>query len=379
MKKIIHVVPNIFAESSGTSYAVPAFCDGLHNAGCELILCTEKPLPEREFAYSVYSYPVRSLPHPRLGRSPEMLEGLVCLCKDADIIHNHSLWMMPNVYADWARRGTASKLVVQPHGTLSKWALSNSRYKKKMFGWLWQNKVLRNVDMWVATADSEYQDIRNLGYRQPVCVLPNGVSVPNVSGSKKLDRRRMFFLSRIHPKKNVEMLIRAWRQLEDKFRDWDLSIIGPDKENSYADQMKSLASALGCSRIRFEGELKGDAKLGFMADSECMVLPTHSENFGLVVAESLSCGVPVICSRGAPWEGLNINGCGWWIPTTENDLIGAMAEAMACSREELAAKGIIGRKWMQRDFSWKTIGEKMRCAYEWLLGQSEKPEYVHVD
>ena len=173
--------------------------------------------------------------------SRELLSGLRESCRSAAIIHSHSLWMIPNIYPYWAKKGTECKLITQPRGTLSEWALSLSKWKKRLSGWCGQYAAMRATDMWVATAEDEYNDIRRLGYTQPVAILPNGVDLPyvgdNDSKHSSGGRRRMFFLSRIHPKKNVEMLIRCWARLESQFPEWDLSIVGPDKNNPYADHM----------------------------------------------------------------------------------------------------------------------------------------------
>ena len=259
-----------------------------------------------------------------------------------------------------------------------------AKWKKRLIGWYGQYAAMAATDMWVATSDDEYNDIRRLGYKQPIVVLPNGVELPEITfageGVKKRSiRRRMFFLSRIHPKKNVELLIRCWARLESKFPDWVLSVVGPDKDNEYADKMKNLACELGCCRVRFEGELNGEAKYRFMAESDCEVLPTHSENFGMVVAESLACGTPVICSHGAPWKGLRDNRCGWWVATEEAEFENAMKEAMAMPREELAEMGVRGREWMCRDFDWNAIGLKMKAAYAWICGKGDKPDWVRED
>lgn len=377
--KVIQVVPSIGTESSGPSYSVPALCKGLVRCGCEVELHILAPKPERDFPFKVMDYPVLGFPTRRLGRSSAMLEGLRDGCKTAGIIHNNSLWMMPNIYPASAKCGTKCKLVNQPRGTLSRWALENSKWRKRIIGWCGQFAALKASDMWVATSKDEYDDIRRLGYGQPVAILPNGVDLPQVGFCEKAVRRRMFFLSRIHPKKNVEMLIRCWARLERRFLDWDLSIVGPDKDNNYADGMKELARTLGCQRVTFEGELKGDEKYKFMAESECEILPTHSENFGMVVAEALACGTPVICSHGAPWKGLADEKCGWWIPTETAAFEDAMSDAMSRSREELAAMGDRGRDWMSRDFDWNAIGAKLKASYEWLIGLGDRPECVVVE
>ena len=385
--KVIQVVPTCNEESSGVTYCVLSLCRAMGSLGPQIALHALEPAPAGEIGVVGVFYPRKHFPCFALGRSPEMLRGLRSACKEADIIHTNGLWMYPNVYPDSARCGTNCKFVLQPHGTLSKWALANSKWKKRLFGLWCQYSALRHADMFVATAESEYEDIRRLGYRQPVCVLPNGVDIPSddvvrcCRTGKVGNRRRMYFLSRIHPKKNVDLLLRVWSRLEGKFPDWDLSIVGPDRSNSYADEMKRLAAMLGCKRVSFEGEINGKLKQEFVAQSDCIVLPTFSENFGMVIAEALALEVPAICSYGAPWEGLNTEKCGWWVPTEDEAFERAMSEAMSMSREDLRVLGRRGRKWMQRDFAWDAIGAKMNAAYEWLLDSAtiQRPEWVKVD
>lgn len=376
--KILQIVTNIDYESNGLSQTMEAICRSLSADGADVELHSLLPL-KREFPFKSVTYRQAHFPHPHLGRSPEMLKGLREACKTADIAHINGLWQFPDVYPLWACRGTRCKLVVQPHGTLSRAAMKYSRLIKFLFGSLFQYEVLRKADMFVATSQEECEDIRSLGYCQPVVVLPNGVEVPNISlkVETKRDKKKIFFLSRIHPKKNVEMLIRCWARLESQFPEWDLSIVGPDKNNPYADQMKELARQLACRRVTFEGELNGEAKYRFMAESDCEVLPTHSENFGMVVAEALACRTPVICSHGAPWKGLVTNKCGWWVPTEESALESAMHEAMSLDDTARREMGARGREWMKRDFDWNAIGRKMKAAYEWLLNGGNKPEWVH--
>lgn len=378
--KVIQVVPSIAHESSGVSYTMLSICRGLTNAGCDVSLYSTGLPRNVKLPSEAVECPVKTFPCVRLARSPEMLRRLKEACKTAAVIHSNSLWMMPNIYPYWASRGTSCKLVIQPHGTLSEYALARSKWKKRLIGWFGQYAALDASDMWVATAESEYEDIRRLGYKQPVVVLPNGVDLPIINLSEikrcKRGRRRMFFLSRIHPKKNVGMLIKCWSKLEDQFPDWDLSIVGPDKDNPYADEMKSLAVGLGCKRVTFEGEMKGVEKFRFMAESDCEVLPTYSENFGMVVAEALACGTPVICSRGAPWSGLCSEKCGWWVPAELSAIEDAMKDAMSMSRDALCAMGARGYEWMRRDYDWNVIGKRMLVAYKWLCGTGDRPQWV---
>lgn len=374
--KIVQVIPSIEAESSGPSHSVPALCMGLVRAGGELSLYCVGKRPSRDVGFRVVACRGWAFPHPHLGRSPEMLARLREECQTADIIHNNSLWMLPNVYAAMARRGTRCKLVMQPRGTLSAWALNRSRWKKRLMGVWGQYAAMREADMWVASSRAEYEDIRRLGYRQPVVVLPNGIDVPS-RVCPKAENRRLAFLSRIHPVKGVDLLLKAWRQVQDDFAEWNLQIAGP--LNDYARQMEELGRQLGCRRCRFVGEVTGAAKQDFYGGSECLVLPTHSENFGMVVAEALANGTAVICSKGAPWAGLEDHGCGAWIDLGVEPLAAAFRHVLSKSRQELAEMGARGRAWMRRDFGWDGIGARMLLAYAWLLGRGDRPEWVMED
>lgn len=375
--RIIQVVPSIALESSGPSYSVPGLCGALAEQGGDVELHVLDPVSELKRNYTVVTYPRHTFPHPALGRSPEMLLGLKRACRSADIIHSNSLWMMPNIYPEIAARGTRCKLITMPRGTLSEWALQRSKWKKSIVSLLGQSRALAKTDMFVATCNEECREIRAYGLKQPIAVIPNGIEVDDVP-PKGRKERRLVFLSRIHPTKGIDLLLRVWKSLQSDFPDWSLSIVGPD-QHAYAQSLKELSVGLGCERVSFVGELNGRHKIDYLASSAVMVLPTHSENFGMVVAEALAAGIPVICSHGAPWKGLVEKQCGWWVPLSENDFAETMRISMRMPLNELSAMGGRGYEWMKSDFSWPAIGRQMMNAYEWLLKAGPRPGCVVED
>lgn len=376
--RVLQVVPGISAESAGPSYSVPAMCRGLQNAGCDVALHFAGDMPNRKFGFPVYAHKAHSFPHPNFGRSPEMLSALREECKTAQIIHNNSLWMLPNVYPAWAKRGTKCKLVTAPRGTLASWALKHHWLQKKLFGWCAQYAALRTTDMWHATCEKEYEEIRAAGYRQPVAIVPIGMDLPELAPHAEENHSRMrkvIFFGRLHKVKGVDRLLLAWELVLKE--GWELVVAGPDC--GMLDNLKGIVAEHKLPCVSFVGEINGRAKYEFLAGGDIYLLPSDTENFGITVAEALASGTPVIASQGTPWSGLEEHKAGRWVPIGVEPLAEALKEMMAMSDDERKAMGMRGREWIQRDFSWDVIGEKMKTAYEWLLGRCDKPAWVMVE
>ncbi len=379
--KVVQVVPRISDEASGPSYAVPALCQALAGSGVEVELhVTEGDTPPgaeyRVFAHGEWPR-LR-----RLGVSPTLRRALAGAARRADLMHNHSLWLMANVYPAVVTPGSGCLLMTSPHGTLSSWALRRSYWPKRVMWWLCQARTLRRSACLHATVEAEYVDIRRAGLSAPVAVIPHGVDLPpdaspdESPGDRPLGRR-LLFLGRIHPTKGVDVLLRAWRRVQDRAPDWRLQVVGQG-EAGYPERMRRLADELGVERVEFPGPVFGPAKTVAYRRADLFVLPTHSENFGMTVAEALAHGVPAIVSRGAPWQGLEAHRCGWWIELGVEPLVECLRQTLRLDPQELAERGARGRDWMRRDFSWSQIGEMMHETYRWLLAGGTPPFWVRT-
>ena len=187
----------------------------------------------------------------------------------------------------------------------------------------------------------------------------------------------------IHPKKGVDILLHAWSQVMERHTEWRLSIVGTDAaygaKSDHLERMKTLAATLGLKRVQFSDPSYGEAKWAVYREADLFVLPTHSENFGMTVAESLAAGTPVIATKGAPWESLEAHQSGWWINVGIESLVVALENAMQHSRRELAERGENGRQWMESEFSWRSVAEKMDLTYRWLTGRGDLPAWVTTD
>lgn len=380
--RVIHVVPAITEEASGPSYSVVRLCQSLIEAGEDLTLVALdwSPLPSMPAFMKVF--PLGGGPR-RLGRSPEMSRWLMneTTAGRVNVVHSHGMWQMNAIYPGRAARNREVKLVVSPRGAFSPWAMRHGSRFKRIFWPLFQRPALAQASCFHATAESEYEDIRRLGFKQPVAIIPNGIDVPEFAQKKPRDFRTLLFLGRIHPVKGIDILLHAWAAVMDRFPDWRLLVVGTDKgygeQGGYLEQMKALSAKL--KRTEFVEPLYGADKWSAYREADLFVLPTRSENFGITVAEALAAGTPVIVTKGAPWKGLQTHQSGWWIDIGVDALVASLEEAMTTSPNELAQRGINGREWMMREFSWPNLAKKMDQTYRWLIKGGAHPSWVRMD
>lgn len=299
------------------------------------------------------------------------------------IIHVHGIWSPSTHWAARLARHNGIPYVMQPHGMLEPWALNHHKYRKNIAISLYQRKDLMQAQLLLATAVSEYEAIRAFGLTNPVAILPNGVDFPSYTESCKADlletqvrQRKFLFLSRIHVKKGLLNLLQAWKlaQLDG----WVLEIAGPD-EGGHLAQVMAKVKELGIeSSVNYIGEVDGNQKEQTYLGADVFVLPTYSENFGIVVAEALSYGLPVITTKGTPWQDLNTFECGWWIDIGVGPLVAALQQAATLSDEQRHEMGGKGMVYVQR-YNWQDISEQMMQVYHWMHGVGQKPNCVILD
>lgn len=373
----IHTVASITYEAGGLSYSVVRLCESLLKAGHDITLSVLNEPPRPSYPHFVKAFPVGVGPR-RLGRSPAMARWLAQQARShpVDILHSHSMWMMPNVYPGIIAGRSRTPLVVSPRGTLSPWAMASGSFVKRFFWPLVQRPAIAVAACFHATAESEYEDIRRLGFRQPVAIIPNGIDIPEPMPKQKHPMKTLLYLGRLHPIKGLDLLLPAWQAVQDRFSDWRLVIAGPNDSDGYLEKIQALAAQLKLERVKFIGEVKGAQKWETYRQADLFVLPTYSENFGNVVAEALASGVPAIVSKGAPWAGLVEKRAGWWIEIGVAPLVDCLTQALALSPDQLNEMGKRGRRWMQEEFSWDSLGLKMAHTYEWIVRGGAKPEWV---
>ncbi|SDS64361.1 glycosyltransferase [Opitutus sp. GAS368] len=369
--RVCHIVPSLEERHGGPSRSVRA----LANAGAALGESVEL-LATLEAGQTVAGgedlATVRTFPRvaPRwLSRSPEMRRYLQDT--PADIVHHHSLWLLPLRYAGEAARRQSVPLVISPRGMMSGWAYRHRRGRKRLAEWLVHPGAFAAAAGWHATSPEERADIQALGFKQPVCVSPNGVSLP---GEAELAAARAawhqlcpatrarpvaLFYSRLHRKKRVRELIDLW--LAASRGDWLLLVVGVAEDYTPAELAANVAAAGAQDRVAV---FDGAGRPPPYAAASLFVLPSHSENFGLVIAEALAAGVPALVTDTTPWTGLAKSGCGWCTPWENYGT--ALTAALATPAAELTAMGRRGRDWTAREFSWARAAGLLNEFYRHL-------------
>jgi glycosyltransferase involved in cell wall biosynthesis len=276
-----------------------------------------------------------------------------------DIVHINGIWSPQNWGFQKLAQELKIKVVVSPHGMLESWILQRNPLKKKIALFLFQNKAIKKADHIHATAQMEKNSIRKLGFENEITIIPNGIDLSDIKQLKTTyGSKKMIFLSRIHPKKGIEILLEAWRNCDTE--DWVLEIAG-NGDDEYTEGL--IESAGDLKNVHFVGAIYEDDKWNFIRSADVMVLPTYSENFGIVVAEALAVGIPVITTTGTPWQDLENYNCGWWIDLSVDNLEKTLNIALNTPTKVLETMGNYGRKLIAEKYNIKAVGKNMVELY----------------
>lgn len=368
--RLAHIVPSLEDRHGGPSKSVRGLVAALRRAGdaADLLTTTDQlstTEPARTSTDTLH-FPRQA---PRwLTRSPALADHLART--DYDCLHEHSLWLLPLRYAASAASRRGIPLVISPRGMMSPWAWRHRRGRKWLAEQLVHPGAFRAAAGWHATSPEEAADIRSLGFQQPVCVAPNGVEPPTpealaAARAHWLDahpalrgRRVALFYSRFHRKKRPRELVELWRATPGN--EWILLIAGLPEEYTAAEVQSWFAGDAASRVVVADGT---DHPAPYAAAS-LFLLPSHSENFGLVIAEALAAGVPALVTDTTPWAKLAAQQAGWcerW-----DHYPAALNRALALDDATLRAMGARGREWVGREFSWDRSAALLAGFYRHL-------------
>lgn len=294
------------------------------------------------------------------------------------LVHDHGIWLPNNYSIAAATQKAQIPRVVSVHGMLEPWSMNFRKFKKQVAWQFFQKNALKTAQVIHATAEQEAQNILQLGLNVPVAVIPLGVTVPQKKMERQVSNKKtILFLSRIQQKKGLKNLVYAWDKIRDE--NWQIIIAGPD-ENGHRSEIENLINKLKLGQFfKFTGNLDNTQKWQYYANADLFVLPSFSENFGIVIAEALVTGTPVITTKATPWESIATHDCGWWIEVGALPLEKTLREAIKTPSDVLLQKGKNGSNLMKERYNWQRTAEDMHLLYDWILNKAERPSFVFTD
>ena len=305
--------------------------------------------------------------------APELTYRARRLVGEADVLHGHGFYVGTNWLLGREARRQKKPLVYHVHGFFEPWILNRSRWKKRLAHLLFENSNFRQVRLWRALTDKEADQIHRQGIKAPIVVVPVGLDpgayqVPYQSaetietplaGNLTKSKPRVIFVSRIHPKKGLDLLLPAWAALGPLASEWELIIAGPD-EGGYAATVDKSIRQLGLDdSVRRVVKVSHETKVKLLKSADLFVLPSYSEGFTSVILEAMAVGLPVMATRACNFPELFRAGGGWECESTLDSVKAALQEALNTSSQERRQRGGIANQLLIRDFTWPRIAERL--------------------
>jgi len=366
------VAPGIAAAVAGIAAATSG-CPGIDATVVEVLPAGDKPVADPAGVLRARL----AIRGPRLvSYAPRLagwLEG-----RSPDLVHQHGVWQHPGIAtARWCAE-SRTPLLLSPHGMFGARALATRSLRKRAAWIAYQRAALATVDVVHATSEREWRDVRGLGLRQPVAVVPLGVHAPETCPDRPgHGPLKALYLGRLDPLKGFEDLVQAWARVRPA--GWTLDLAGPDDRGA-GDSLRRLVARHGLAEVvTVGGPLWDEARDAALDRADLLVLPSYGENFGLVVAEALARGVPVVTTTGTPWRVIAEAGCGWIVPPGIDGTCAGLAAACVRNRGDLREAGRRGWSLVRERFAWPVVGRDLAAVYRWLLGLAPMPSCVRLD
>ena len=366
--KIIHYIPSIDQSSGGVGAYLKLLAHSLGKI-TELHIITHHSENELKIENCTIHYIEHRLIH--IFQAKRQFLNLIDDIKP-DILHVNSCWEPLCSYTVFWAKSKNYPVVITPHGMLEPWVLAKNYWKKKLPALLFYQKYsLKMADVLVATAETEKNNLLKLGYNKDIKIVPNGVITDNTNTKKSWKRTQtILYVGLLRPNKGANILLEAVGLLKNQLKGYKIFIAGPDTEG-YLKTLKELSIKLNIENIvYFLGGVFGKEKWELYKQADIFILPTLNENFGIVIAEALLSGTPVITCKGAPWQGIVEHRCGWWVNRTVKDIANAINESLSLSEQELEAMGKRGRNYVIKRFSSNIVAENMKQLYQQIVEKS---------
>lgn len=367
--KHLHFVQSLETlQGGGLGAAALQLHLALRKSGNSSLVATRSP--EFDGSWDGCHQEVRSGP-PALYYSKAMSRSAPELVGNADWVHGHGLHVYLNYIFGKESRRQGKPCVIHAHGFLDPWILGRSRMKKRLVGLLFERRNLREARFMRALTTKEERQIRQAGIKCPVEVIPNGIDLEEIDATpeggsgvhfEKKRPKRLMFLSRIHPKKGLDLLVPAWEKLSAEFTDWELAIVGPD-EGGYQSEVEAMIRACSvqdsCTVLP---PVSGATKHQVFKAADLFVLPSYSEGFPMAALEALAHRVPSVVTTECNLDNFASRGAVWECEPKRADLEATLKIAMKADAAERAQRSELGRRMLEEGYGWNQVARRLEEA-----------------
>jgi len=380
--RVLHVIPSVDERSGGPATAIVPMCRALRRQGIDVTLLTTTAGLMGEMTHGeVLDYkgvPAIFFPA-QMGESFKYSRPLSSWLRtniqNFGLAHIHAVFNHSSVAAAHACQKSGVPYVVRPLGTLDPWSMTQKSLRKRVFWQISGRGIMDHAAAVHYTSEAEKRATESsLGLNHGK-VIPLGVETASGnSNGKPVSDPYVLVLSRLHPKKGLDVLIDAFLSLVQRaeFAHWRLVLAG-DGPVEYVSTLKEKVRAN--SQVTFTGWLDGDEKNAVLNGASLLVLPSHQENFGLSVMEALAQSVPVLVSPNVDLAvEIAAANAGWIAPIDKTALEERLAEALA-DKEELANRGCAGQQLSQK-YSWENAARELVDLYRAII-KSDGSAHVH--
>ena len=378
-RRWLYVVSHTDPRYGGLSSAVPALAASLVSRhGLDVSLAA--------FCLPGEQYRPAQTPEDRIAfwptsRKAWMLDGKLKASfaeamRQVDGVHIHGIWEESTAVACKLARQMGKPYVLSAHGMLEPWALATKKLKKQVYAALVERRNVAGAACLHALTTAEAEQYRNFGADCPIAVVPNAVELPEDAHPELFlarfpelrGKRVVLFLSRLHPKKGLDLLVAAWARVAPAHPEAQLVIAGPDGDGMQ-DKLTAQAVAAGVdSRISFAGMLTGPMKWSALAAAECYVLPSYSEGLSMALLEAMGVGLPVIATRACNMPEITQSDAGWEIDAKIETLTSALGDSLDRSSEQNWKTGLNGAKLIAARYSPAQVARQTAEVYAFALG-----------
>ena len=366
--RIIHYIPSIDRTAGGTTTYMQVLAKELGRLAEVHILTHKSNNPVAMENCTVHEIP-RYRPFSQ-GWKWSVLELLDTV--KPDVVHVNCCWT-PGCAAVQrvAQKQGYYRVVLTPHGMLEPWIIHRHYWTRKFPALLlYQKRAIQQADCIHVTAESERDNLMQLGFNDRIKVVRLGIDAESIEMKRSWQKtRKILFLSRVHVKKGINYLVEAAAQLREELQGYKIIVAGEGDEEYVASLKKQILDLGLQDKIELIGGVYGERKWELFRQADFFVLPTHSENFGLAIAEALASGTPVITTVGTPWSDLNTSHSGAWIEIGAQPLVDTLRRFLSLSDEDLEEMGKNGRKLIETRYSAKVMAEEMMRVYQMVVNR----------